>query len=191
MLPSALFEIRSNLSAPETSQINDAISNKAIPQLGQTHKPIQTVNKTAKPVKKYVKPKRTVNKTAKPVKKYVKPIKNNHKNVQQNQKAGSIVNKPDGSVVNKPVSTVNKVKNSVQKIDKSVRPHNDASLMSDNRKAEISQRQFNRCANAPYVHIDKLLGYKCPLWKLTMEEQGRFDEAGFDVEYFARGVHAL
>ena len=47
----------------------------------------------------------------------------------------------------------------------------------------IAGRQWFRCANSPGSNLYSLKGYLCPLWRIETDEKGRFDEAGYDIDY--------
>jgi hypothetical protein len=72
-------------------------------------------------------------------------------------------------------------------------------VITDSIKQQLLVRQFGCCNNRPDKSIQEIerLGlnipgkgpYRCPLWKLTGDQQGRFDESGYEADHIIE--HAL
>lgn len=50
-------------------------------------------------------------------------------------------------------------------------------------RKKIAERQDNRCANKPGKNLQRLEGYVCSLWLKKGDEQGKFDEAGYQIDH--------
>lgn len=50
-------------------------------------------------------------------------------------------------------------------------------------KNRIAARQSYRCVNNPDATIEGLKGYNCPLWYITGDNRGIFDESGYDIDH--------
>ena len=57
---------------------------------------------------------------------------------------------------------------------------NTRTTISNKVKAEVVERQGNRCANNPFNPCINLSDYKCPFWMLN---GGLFDSSGFDIDH--------
>ena len=67
--------------------------------------------------------------------------------------------------------------------------------ISDQIKSELLGRQFNCCNNRPGNNDSSFnipgtgRKYLCPLWKLSVPEQGLFDESGYDADHIHEHSH--
>ena len=55
--------------------------------------------------------------------------------------------------------------------------------VSEAIKKSVAGRQSYKCANKPGQNIRGLEGYQCPLWMMSNENKGSFDESGYEIDH--------
>ncbi len=61
-------------------------------------------------------------------------------------------------------------------------PKINFSLLTDQM---VAGRQRYRCANKPGQRLYGLIGYQCPLWQITGDNCGSFDQSGYEINHIA------
>ncbi len=55
--------------------------------------------------------------------------------------------------------------------------------VSEALKKRVAGRQYYKCQNKPGLELRGLVDYKCPLWKISGECKGCFDESGYEIDH--------
>jgi hypothetical protein len=55
--------------------------------------------------------------------------------------------------------------------------------VTESMKKHIAGKQFFKCANNLCVILDKLEDYQCPLWEKQGQNQGSFDQSGYEIDH--------
>lgn len=61
--------------------------------------------------------------------------------------------------------------------------------VSEAKKKSVAGKQNFKCANKPDANITRIEDYRCPLWEKQGDNQGCFDESGYDIDHIVE--HAL
>jgi hypothetical protein len=55
--------------------------------------------------------------------------------------------------------------------------------ITESTKKKIAGKQHYKCANSPTKQLAGLTDYKCPLWQIIGQNQGLFDESGYEIDH--------
>ena len=55
--------------------------------------------------------------------------------------------------------------------------------VSESVKKRIAGKQYFKCANKPNSNLVRLDNFSCPLWKISGDEKGCFNESGYEIDH--------